>query len=1160
MRLLLLGLFFLSGATALSYELTWTRMLTQLLGGSASAVTAVVTAYMLGLSLGAWRFGRRADATDRPVLLYARLELALAGWAAIFPVLVGLAEAFYAASLERLLPSPGLLTAVRFGLALALLLLPTTLMGGTFPVLVRGWVTTRSEVGLGGGLLYAANTLGAVVGCLAPPFALFGVVGIRGTCWLTSAANLLLGLAALAIGDRIVRPAEDAAPPTPAPAPRTPHGTDEPASDADAAPAGLPLYLAVFVSGAGSLVYELLWTRMMTAVAAGITYTFAAVLAAYLAALAVGAAVAAFVADRVRARLRLLGIFQIAGGLAALASIHAFHWTRTVPGTIRGAFGGDGWWTYVEGLFLDAVVVVGPPTLLLGAVLPLACRIASDRGDRLGSRIGALYAVNTLGAVLGPVVATYGLLPSLRSLQYALLVPVLCTLASGVLVVASDRKKSLVATAVAGAAAMCGFAALSLELGPAFAAEAGAGTGDAGRTPPAVSISGDLDTPFPVAFGPLREINRVGSTLLHFETGPSTTVTVVQDPEGWRLLYTDSFVVAGTGAGYGYMPMLGHLPALLAAERRRALVVGFGTGTTAGALSLHPFERIDIVELCPEVPRAAAKFAEVNHGVLERRGPGPAVRLVIEDGRNFLRASGEKYDVITAEPPLPYLAGGSTLYTREFYEGCRARLADGGLVIQWLPIHVLRPDDFRVLARTFLEVFPESTLWYFRSAGILVGGNRPLRIDYAELERRLDPTAAAPIRKALRGCGIATQPLFLAAYVCGPEALRTFARRAAVLTEDRPFLEFYGHGSAVSEVHRQNVTEMISLRESVLPRVGNFGEPAAANAARSELQKAGLVAERVMQGNVELLDLRLDAAEIAYRAALAIFLDDPGVQELLRECTQIRERYRLPSDPSLAVSPPSGAAARTEKPPEPGDVRRKLASAEPREREEGLRAALRLPAAGDLGGRVLELLQDPDKGVRIWAIVAAGKFELQDAVPRLLQLFEERTEDSSIFALGSLVALGFPESREKMEILLRDRTPAVRLHALQCLGAFRKQVDWTGLDRFLEDPDPEVKKVAFRILGDLGEAKWVPSLARRLSDADWQTRAAAVAALAGTRSPEAAPALFGALGDEDSFVRRKAAEALVAITGAAMPFDADADPAERTLQARVWRETWERRR
>lgn len=748
-RALVVLLFFLSGAAALAYQVSWTRHLVLVFGNTTRAVALILAAYMLGLALGSEAGGRLADRSRRPVVWYAAFEAAIGAFAVAFPWLVDAVRGAYL----------GLGTAaspVLFAGAFAVLLVPTFLMGTTLPLLVRALVDDPRRTGADVGLLYGANTIGAVVGTAVTGFWLIEAAGVLGATRWAAGLNVLVGGAGLLV------------PLLPAASVRTARADAvAPVATPDRERAALAALVAVFAGGVVGLAAEVVWTRLLVFFLQGFTYTFSAMLATFLLGLALGGLVFGRVASRTPRPAVVMGRLQLAVGVAGagvlLLLVHHFEGTRAIWVQVGDTLGIETLRVrHVVTLVLASAAVLLPPAFLMGGVFPLAAAVFQRGLGDLGSRIGRLYAVNTVGAVLGSLLAGFVLAPLAGPAWSAVVVAAGGVVAGAVVLwLAGERRGAWGRWTLGGAGAAAVLVAAA---------------------DPTVPF---LEHSHVFAGSRTRE-----NVLLETRQGTVCEVSVVRNVrDDYHLLYTDEFQAAGTKPEYRYMRMLAHLPIALAKDPRRALVICWGTGTTSGSVSTHPeVKELDIVEISPEVLEVAHYFEHVNRGVLHGAGRDDLdVRVHVDDGRNFVLRATEQWGVISLEPLMPYTPAAIHLYTEDFYRECAPRLAPGGTMCQWIPLQGLSREHLQQLVAAFVNVFPGSAMFFVDGAVALIGGNEPLDLDHARVAGRL---SAPAVRDDLGAIGYADPVRALGTLVAAGDALAAFGAVPA-MTDEHPWLEFH---------------------------------------------------------------------------------------------------------------------------------------------------------------------------------------------------------------------------------------------------------------------------------------------------------------------------------------------------------------------------------
>jgi spermidine synthase len=727
----LLLLFFLSGACGLLYQVLWLRMLSLVFGVTVYAASTVLAAFMAGLALGSGLAGRMLAVVKRPLLIFGIAEILIGASALATPIALEAASGLYQ-RLHQISPdSLVILTAARILTGFVVLLVPTMLMGLTLPVLSASPVVRGPRFGARVSALYAANTAGAVIGAVVTGFYLIGSIGIARAFFIGAAINVLVGAAAIAF-DRNAAAASN---------------TETAESDAGprATPAGAPsaavshagIGIVVATSGFVALALEIVWFRMLVQYLAATTYAFTTMLATVLAGIALGGAIAARMLRRDRDWTATLVRLQLGTALACLVSAIFLGWSY-----------GAGWKT--SGDIQASAAAILPVATLMGIGFPVAIRIAAVQtlGDSPGAtarRVGRLYSLNVVGAILGALVGGFLLLPALGT-RWALIAMAGAYGASAlVLTWPHPRRVRLLGAAAVVAVAF----GMLVRMVP---------------------------DPFQAAYA-----RRYGRDMREFwrEEGAQTAVSV-HASEFRRSLYLDGLHQANDTPDMVLLHrIIGHLPMVLHPSPADALVIGLGGGATSGAVSQHG-TRLQIVELSESVRRAGQFFTHISYDVLNQ----PNVRVRVDDGRNFLQLSGEKFDVITADIIQPIHAGAGSLYSREYFALVRQALKPGGIALQWIGHRP--PSQYRLIMRTFLDVFPESTLWL--DGNLMVGSLEPLRLHPATLAlKRANPRTAA----ALDEIGLGSHDTLVGWYTAGPDDMRRFVGPGLMLTDDRPLLEYH---------------------------------------------------------------------------------------------------------------------------------------------------------------------------------------------------------------------------------------------------------------------------------------------------------------------------------------------------------------------------------
>jgi spermidine synthase len=717
-------LFYLSGIAGLIYQVLWLRRLSVVFGVTVYAASTVLAAFMAGLAIGSALSGRVLRRRVQPLVAFGIAEILIGVTGLASPLLLDAASALYVA-LYRVAPeSLSILTIARLVCSFAILAIPTTIMGITLPLLTAAVSRPDRSAGTSVSLLYSLNTLGAMSGTLLAGYILIPAIGIRQSFLLAATLNVMVGTIALLLARS--RTASTDLPIS------NPQSSNNPRSEIRDLRL---LSLVVCVSGFAALGLELVWFRLMLQFVVATTEAFTAMLTTVLGGIAFGGFIAALMLRSRRDMSAALGIVQAVTGIATVASMSFLLWTVKHE------------WQTMQ-LWPAVAIAILAPAVCMGVGLPLALGIASGREpDRVASarRIGALYSLNVAGAIAGSLAVGFLLMPRLGSMK-TLIALASAYVVSGTWMLLTRRQWWRFATATVLLATF------------ALAAR-------------------HIPDPFRVAID-----RRYGNQLLEFwrEEGAQTAVSV-HASQFQHVLYLDGLHQANDSPSMILLHRaIGHLPMVLHGHPRTALVVGMGGGATPGAVSQHTGTDVQVVELSDSVRKAAPFFAHVNYDLLNR----PNVRIRIDDGRSFLSLSGRKFDVITADIIQPGHAGAGHVYSKEYFTRVRNALNDDGVVLQWIG-H--RPFvEYSLIMRTFLEVFPDATLWY--DANFMVGTLQPLSIDPGALDRmRQDPQT----REALDAIGLKSFEILRSWFTAGPDEMRAFIGDGLVLTDDRPLVEYH---------------------------------------------------------------------------------------------------------------------------------------------------------------------------------------------------------------------------------------------------------------------------------------------------------------------------------------------------------------------------------
>ncbi len=742
-------LFFVSGMCGLVYQVLWLRLLALVFGVTVYAASTVLASFMGGLALGSFVAGRLVDRARRPLLWYGVAEILVGLSALATPAALDAVERLYVALYPSLAGALPVLTLARFLFSFAVLIVPTTLMGATLPIVIKSSLLQSKGLGQRVGLLYGTNTAGAILGTLLAGFFLIGSLGVGASFLITAALNVLVGLAAVVASSTFERGNADGPGHVAATEPESSTAGD---ADAVISERGRRLVLLTFaLSGFTSLALEVIWFRVLSLFLDTNTYAFTIMLATVLCGIALGSYVVTPLMRRGRDWLAALATIEVALGVVSALSLAALASSYSVIGRINNITQS---YDYLARLFplIASFLAIFPSTLLLGIAFPIGLHLWASRGtdgqEHAGERIGLFYSLNLLGAILGSIAGGFLLLPRLGS-QNSILVLAAISLFSGLLLLTAlprARRTFALGIGVAGSLLFL-MAALTIP------------------------------NPFAVVLAQRHP----GEELLWREEGVQTTVSVHRQPDNTKAMYLDGHHQANDSAGMvTYHRLIGHMAMALHPDPQQALVIGMGGGATPGAVSQHAGAQVDVVELSQTVVDGAELFRHVNYDVLRQ----PNVRLRVDDGRNYLLLTPKRYDVVTADIIMPRWAGANNLYAAEYYRLVKNALKEDGLMLQWNGGQT--KTEYNLILRTFQSVFPHTTLW--NNGSMMVGTKRPLQLDRAAFERKLKDPAT---RRALESMKLGSFDALLAQYTAGPEEVRRFVGPGPILTDDRPRIEYF---------------------------------------------------------------------------------------------------------------------------------------------------------------------------------------------------------------------------------------------------------------------------------------------------------------------------------------------------------------------------------
>jgi predicted membrane-bound spermidine synthase len=753
-------LFFCSGATALVYEVVWSKYLTLMFGSTVQAQTVVLAVFMGGLALGNRLFGARADRSPQPLAMYGYIEVCIGLYAFFFNQIYKLADVMFVQLGSPIFGRRFLLLLLKGLLSVALLLGPTILMGGTLPLLAAWLQRKFPDAGRWSARFYSINSLGAVVGSGLAGFFLVRELGMVSTLQLTAMVNVLVGFTAVGLA----RQQGDFTP-------TAKEGSTAKDTTVSSARVFRGACALVALTGGVSMGMEVLASRSLVLIFGASLQAFAIVLMAFILGIGLGAAVIASPRlQRLRREIGSCALLMTAAGIIGILVLGITLWVEFYARAKSGLAPSDMGYRYHQLLAAGmSMIVLGVPAGLLGAVLPLWIRTLAAESAALGDRVGRLLTWNTLGAVVGVLTTGFLLMPNLglRGSFYVLVV-VMCL---GAFLIAWVNRRPRLAFAAAGLGVLLTIAGVS--------------TGEGWRHVLSSGVFRMRGTYWdPEAMTKRRKYIKI----LFYEDAADATVSVEQgdgvvakDDIGLRI---NGKVDASSRVDLSTQYLCAHLPMAVRPDSKDVFILGVGSGISAGALLGHPLERIVVAENCEPVIRAARFFAPWNRDVLTN----PRVQVRNEDARTVLKLSPKLYDVIICEPSNPWTVGVGSIFSREFYELAAGRLKDGGVVCQWFHVYEMSDGIVSMVLRTFASVFPNVEIWDPGSGDILMlGGRRPFKSS-AEVYRTI--FERPEVRKDMEAIGIKSPEALWARQLASQRTAFAIPGEGPIQSDLFPVLEY----------------------------------------------------------------------------------------------------------------------------------------------------------------------------------------------------------------------------------------------------------------------------------------------------------------------------------------------------------------------------------
>ena len=759
---------FISGAASLVYELIWIRQLSLVFGGTLYAISAVLCSFMTGLALGAWGIGLFLSYRNKQkkavnlVMVYGLIEGLIGLYGFFFPYGLELISGFYAPIVNGTIELGFLLHWIEFFLSAALMLPATICMGATLPIISSWSIGKNSERIISDvSILYSLNTFGAVAGCLYTQTIALKYFGVSVTNFTAIGMNFLVFLLCTSLQSYFTKKSSSKIP-------DIKHKIYHESSSAPDRKLSLLLIFIFTYSGMASLASEILWTRILVFPMGTTLNSFALILATFLFGIALGSLLAGKLLGNSNHVLKFL-LIQLSVAILCISILPLFEnlheWTLKADQLFYDLDNMALKTIGIRSLFAFGLMFL--PTLGFGLSFPLANRININLFKTNSKTLGNTYALNTIGGTLGTIITPFILIPLMGIrmslfLIYSILI-FLCFVAMAIHFKWNNKnciKSAFLATTVIILAYIWSNPKISTEQ---------LGNHNLARI--------EMDTP------------KSQLKLIDYIEGDFSTLSVIENQiTKERTLYMNGFstaTVSDSIGGSDYMQAMGFIPMVLHPNPKKVMVICFGTGNTTGTVSLFPGVQVDGIEIDRNVLSLAHHFLKWNHDAQRKKN----IDMHIQDGRTFTRWSKKKYDVITLEPMSPIQAGTVNLYSREFYELASERLNKDGIMMQWLPLHLVGSDDAKSILKTFQKVFPNTSIWnsFLTRIVLLVGSREEIALDKIRFEELM---RIPEIKKSAQQIGISSFLDYTDFFLTDAAKLDSFVQSAEIITDDRPLLEF----------------------------------------------------------------------------------------------------------------------------------------------------------------------------------------------------------------------------------------------------------------------------------------------------------------------------------------------------------------------------------
>lgn len=770
-RSLIYLFFILSGATGLIYQVSWFKYLSLFLGNTTYAQTIVLSTFLGGLAIGNYFIGKKIDYIKNQLFVYGLIELIIGVYCLVFPTIISVSEnVFYQLSSEEFLVNNQIIyLLIKFIISTSVMILPTILMGGTLPTLTKYFTEKIESIRKENGSLYFLNSFGAVVGVFFAGFILIKNFGIDTTILIAAILNLFIGIISIILSSLKVK--VDASDIT-----KEESITYEKFNIEKNITNRLLkiLILTAGLSGFSSLSYEVLWTRILISIFGSSTYSFSLMLIAFISGITVGSFIVTsnFISKFNPVKLIIYSQFFIALTITLslfIIPILPYHFWKisTLFSKTEAAFN-----LFLILEFAILLLLMFIPTIFMGMTLPLIVEVLARTKNLIGYSVGTVFSVNTTGNVLGAVTAGLILIP-LFGIKDSFIISIFINITAILLILLNYSRTISIKTKLLYSLSTGLLIILILYIP------------DANKEINTLGVFRRLNDSPPQTYQDYKRFFQARD-LIFYKEGTGVNVAVIQTKDS---IHQRILIINGKpdASSFGDLPtqyLLGHIPMMLHPEPKNIFVIGYGSGSTIGAVLNYEPQKVVCAEISKEVLQTSELFSDVNENCLN----DPRLQVIIEDAQSYLKLTRQKFDVIISEPSNPWIAGIGNLFSKEYFERCKYSLKESGIMAQWFHIYEMDDEVLSLVISTFYSVFPYVQIWGGVEGDlILVGSNNEISLNEQQILKKF---SSDKVKRSLSRININSPFTFLTTQILSPENSFTLAYSKKINSEKKPLLEF----------------------------------------------------------------------------------------------------------------------------------------------------------------------------------------------------------------------------------------------------------------------------------------------------------------------------------------------------------------------------------